>query len=79
MALDSAPFRRTYLCRLRGQLRRADASTPSRELDIPECCNAAMQNLMHEQAVAATQLTLKERVTWITAGGHFVRRGGKRP
>ena len=38
-----------------------------------------MQNLMHEQVVAATQLTVEQRVEWLKAGGGFVHRGGKRP
>lgn len=77
--MDGTAFRRTFLCRLCGNLRRADASTPVRKLSPPDCCDSPMFNLMHEQAVAATQLTSEERVKWIAAGGHFVRRGGKRP
>jgi hypothetical protein len=38
-----------------------------------------MQNLLHEQAVAATQLSPAKRVEWLAAGGGFVHRGGKRP
>jgi len=38
-----------------------------------------MVNLAYEQAVAATQLTPKQRIKWMAAGGYYVQRGGKRP
>jgi hypothetical protein len=38
-----------------------------------------MQNLMHEQAVAAVQLSAEQRIKWLRAGGKFKHRGGKRP
>ncbi|MEI8374752.1 MAG: hypothetical protein WCJ35_18160 [Planctomycetota bacterium] len=76
---DAAPFRRTYFCRLCGKLRRADGSTPARKLDPPSCCGGNMVNLAYEQAVAATQLTPKQRIKWMAAGGYYVQRGGKRP
>jgi len=78
-AHNGAPFRRTYLCAACGNLRRADGSTPARQLDPPSCCGRDMINLMHEQAVAATQLTAEQRVKWMASGGRYVRRGGKRP
>jgi hypothetical protein len=62
-----------------GKLHRAKGSTPARPLDPPKCCDTATLNLMHEQAVAATQLSPVERVKWIAKGGHYLHRGGKRP
>ena len=37
-----------------------------------------MQNLWHEQAVAADRLTPENRIEWLAAGGVFERREGKR-
>jgi len=34
---------------------------------------------MHEQAVAAVQLSTEQRLKWLRAGAKYVRRGGKRP
>jgi hypothetical protein len=76
---DAAPFRRTFICRSCGKLRRANGSTPTRTVAPPQCCGAAMRNLMHEQAVAAVQLSTEQRLKWLRAGAKYVRRGGKRP
>ena len=76
-AHDAAPCRRTFACRTCGALRRAD--TPRYQTQPPVCCGEPIQNLAHEQAVAATQLTPEKRVRWLAAGGGIVHRGGKRP
>lgn len=60
-------------------MRRGSGSTPAKEVPPPVCCEAAMQILAYEQAVAATQLTAERRVKWLKAGGGYVHRGGKRP
>lgn len=78
-APNAALYRRTFICRQCGRLRRGGGSTPAKKVPPPVCCDEAMKNLMHEQTVAATQLTLQQRVKWLNAGGGFVHRGGKRP
>ncbi|MCE9529551.1 MAG: hypothetical protein K8T89_00190 [Planctomycetes bacterium] len=34
--------------------------------------------LSHEQAAAGARMTSEERLAWLTSGGHYEHRGGKR-
>ena len=70
MAMGSAPFRRTYLCRYAGNSAAPMHLRRHVNLIRRKCCDKAMYNLIHEQTVAATQLTPEKRVKWIAAGGY---------
>lgn len=72
-----AIFRRNFVCRYCGAMRRAHtAAAPNTP---PQCCGHAMRLLSYQQVVACARMLPEERAAWLAAGGQIKRRGGKRP
>ena len=73
---------RAYVCAECGALRRRPAAYFARDGslpdDYPQCCGEAMTSLAKGYAEAATKLDAAERVRWLAAGGHIMRKSGNR-
>ena len=73
---------RTYICARCGSIRRRSATyyTPSGEPATPRpvCDGEEMRSLAKGYAEAAPKLSPADRVTWLAAGGHIVRKAGRR-
>ena len=77
MAMRSI-INRNYVCCFCGRMRRAPAAYIAGAPPAPQCCGCAMRLLSYEQTVAGARFSPAERVSWLSAGGKVVERGGKR-
>ena len=73
---------RAFVCSQCGSLRRREAGYLERDGSLPDtyprCCSAPMEELTKGYAEAATKLDAPERVVWLAAGGHIIRKPGRK-
>lgn len=73
-----AVFRRNFVCRFCGAMRRAYTDPTPDAPPPPGCCGHPMRLLAYEQVVASARMAPAARAAWLAAGGKIARRGGKR-
>jgi hypothetical protein len=75
-------FRRCFVCGGCWSLRRtlcSHACPQEGDPPWPLCCGGPMWLLSDEAAAAGARLSRAERAEWLSAGGRYEHRGGKRP